>query len=582
MTTILQVRVGSESHAIDLDSLVPVWSPGNAACDVWVAIRALGASGYFCEVEVSNASATFGGKGRPMLDGPIAITVEAPAGFELLDPYALPWPDLWPVQRCTFRRYGIVPAGISADDRRRVIEYVMGKIRSGFDAAHFGPANLPLPRTAPNTQTADRAAFDAFVLALHNPSMTWHYGSEWLNGLVAGVAGGDHGVPMPIRAHGWCPFGASDPGDVAGAGIEFSQGWQQNQNLARVALLASMCCADRTWVQYRRDSGRPFSADDYGAQTPSYAPGGSDPNNNRLPEFKGLYNPDPLPAEFDPAHSIRETGWWIAAYELTGSPAVARLLIGQAEEARIVYSDKGPTNFSGGWTPANLAQWVAWFDGAASRIGRGYPGSIFGREIGWPCWTIAMALKIDPTNVGLRNLATLMVETAKRASMDANGICQRMHSEPLWNDATHDACQAFEVPIFWHGLYALSVQLGLAAPPDTLTAGHSLYDPSPQPGNGPFHFTYVSSAGGGTILPAPLLLGKGADASSPAGDPAHTEAMLALCYQISGDPYWLQRSARFGGVATATYQDKATLFRSRVDLMGWGANLLAQYEKVGA
>lgn len=564
MTATLSVRIGAENHAIDLDSLVPVWSPGNSYPDVWVATRAFGTSGYGIEVEVSNGSANIGGKGRPLVAG-AEVTLTPPAGYELLDPYGLPFPRQYGVQRGTFRRFGVAKLGIPSSEKRRINEYVLGKLRSNWDRSAFGPADLPLP-------TLSQAQKDSW--AVRDMDAFWACLTAAKNGTLFHYEDTEDGICNPPIPDVGCFGGSKDRAAPAGSRIQFARGYQQTEGAARLFLLFAMLDVIRCRVQYRRGSGAPFTASDYGANVPDYKPA-SGSTNDRLPEFDGLTNPDPTPEEFDPAHRIRQDGNLIAAYEMTGSAACARLIVMNGEEQRLIYPENGPLP-AYGYTPVNFRNALNW---ATAHVGVGYPGSLWGRQVSWSAWVAAEALKIDPSRTALANWLRVYCDISALVAMPS-GVCQRNHDNSgLWNDATHDSAQAFEVGIQKLAEYAANRRIGRAIPSSIVQAARSLYDQTPQPGGGPWHFTYPAPAGGAPY-PPPLALGKSADPTQAPGDPAHAEALLALAYFVTGDVHFLERSAVYGlGAAFPTWQAKRDDLLKRSEL-GWTATLLSMYQRV--
>lgn len=557
-------QVGTETHTFAFPANDGAWheswSAGDDLPDVWVAARALGDSAVI-EVEISNASCVVGKPARKRVNA--TVSIRGPPGYTLQDPYGIRWPTTWPEQRSAFRRFGLVRDDNTTTERR-VNEYVLGRRLSAWPdrALRFGPANLPLPTLSASQAAAyearDSNAFAECLLAVR-AGQPWHY-EDWEDG--------------PVRAPivGWGSYwGSDDRAAPAGSGVQFARGYQRNEHFARLALLASMLCDAGQRVQYDRATGRPLSVEDYPSPSPDYKPG-SGSTNDRLPEWQGA--PAFLPEEFDPAHQIREVGWWICGWEMTGSPACARMILGQAEEQRLIYSDRGPQP-AYGYAPENVRNWITSLE---LKPHWGYAGSIFGRQIGWSLWVEAMALKIDPTNNGLRTHVGAMDHALHLAAMPS-GIVQRMHSVPLWNDSTHDSFQAFEVAILDFGWYAGNLQAGLPVPPEILTSAHSLYDNGPRPGGGPYHFTYCRDAVGGLLEP-PYALGKGSDDGLAPGDPTHVEALLGLCHAIDGDEHWLSLGARFGltGTTAADWRTKQEVLEKWSDL-GWPAIWLAQAQR---
>lgn len=517
------LRINSDVHDIPLPLTVGPWAESWHARqhaespDVWIAVRQYRRGRYEIECELSNASAVIGGKAHG------AVNVNN-LDIEIREVPAVPTFDVrWANAVWAARN---VPNGWTIWPKRAYSMrcYLNGKpniVAKPDWREKFGPAQMKMPRSS--FVEPDRAG--ALNAALANGTAFTDTDTE------------DGAILFPPAP--WRPWGPIDPGAPAGSLIEFGA-WREEPEFA---LTAHMCSMDRAVFAYDAVTGAPRTADDYGAVSPDWSPNGSDPNNNELPEWKGVAVGDPLPMPPDPAHHEREIYHGLIAYAQYPTPLVKRHLVALGELSRLGFSERGPVINGAGYTATNMATYLSV---AHAFPGMGIPGTFLGRQAGWVSWTTAMAYRLRPTPA-LKQWGLDFLALCEVAAMPTGAI-QRNHEEGdghggggAWNDPAHDAMQCFEFGILAHGACAWARLFGLPLPNWVRKMTHGLaVQPVVMYGwQGSFaHYFHVADVWPGA--PLPLLDATPGTSADPAT--GHFEALCALCYSFDGDRAWLRAS----------------------------------------
>lgn len=532
--------------------------------DAWVALRAH--DGIIeLEQEVSNASFVPGQKARAVVDA--AVSIEPPAGYEIVEDCSRPWPTRWYPMHAAFRRFVMYPTGRPGlhDDAKRIAAGVMDTKTAQLGHENYGPCNMPMPKLSPQQDTAGRQRVANWLS---------HLRSMLTMNQIGTVEDSEDGL-LVANLFGWRPWGIPARDAPAGSGIFFWTGWEWCQDHAAYLWLAAACNHERQWHAYHRKTGEPITADDYGDPGPMYQQATRDPNNGWLPEFRGVAATlDPIIDPYNAGHSIRGFRHLIALSEMSDSPMVKRALAGQAAQWRLQCSERGP-HPSGGYTPPSLRTYRDWMKAAPHN---GFYGSDTGRQNGWPAFLIAQSIKKGAA----KNMpwAKMFVEFVELGAMP-NGILSRCAAQPgsVWHDPDHDTAHAFEVPILYAGATGCARQAGVPVPPSMLRAFQALYEESPKAPYysgevGPYNYSYVAERGG---APYQTVIG-GKAWNNPQGDATHTQTGSALAISQSSDPRYLVSSAGVGA-ATPDWKAKKKMLEGKADLKN-DAGLLAQYQRV--